>query len=274
MKALTQRTAMGARQGHQTAIFAVGIIERDPQAGDGDGRGVDIGRVLVPADLRADVRLLEEVHGLQELRLGKTERCCQLRDPRLARAAVEHRIEVVQGMADLVQSQRHGLVRRLLLEEEADGAAGLLEVAVLGMTLVAGREDCADRARIEARHQLGRACLQGIAIGRRQEVAQDQKAVACIGEPVDHWTTRSMSTGLCVGAPSPMRIARRTASIAASASPSLAAWTMQSGLPARTRPPTSITSVRPTEGSMASSAWARPPPSATKIGRASCRERV
>ena len=89
---------------------------------------MQVGSVLVPADLGADPRLLEEVHGLQQQRLGETQGLRQLGQPRLARDAIEDRIEVVQRMADLVQGQRHRLVGRLLLEEEADRATRFLEI--------------------------------------------------------------------------------------------------------------------------------------------------
>src|SRR5712691_10121313 len=171
----------------------------------------------------------------------------------------------MQRMADLVQRQRHRLIGRVLLEEEADGTARFLKVAVSGMALVARREDRAGWAGIEGRYKLGGADLQGIAIGRRQEAFQHKEAVAPIGRQVGrlHWTTRSMTTGRSAGTPSPMRIARRTLSIAPSAPSSLAAWTMQSGLPVRTWAPTTMTSLRPTDASIASSAWERPPPRPT-----------
>src|SRR5690349_1372531 len=51
---LAQRPAMGAPERHQAAVVAVGIVEGDPQAGDGDRRGVEEGRVLMPADLAAE----------------------------------------------------------------------------------------------------------------------------------------------------------------------------------------------------------------------------
>jgi hypothetical protein len=55
--------------------------------------------------------------------------------PRPARDPIEHRIEIMQGVADLVQ-----VIGRILLDEEADRAAGLAEVPVTGMALIPGRE--------------------------------------------------------------------------------------------------------------------------------------
>ena len=111
-------------------------IARDPQADDADRIGVQERRVLMPVDLAADQGLLEQIHRLQQQRRFDTERACERRQPRLAREAVEHRIEIVQRMADLVQGPRHGLVRRLLLEEETDGATRLAEIGVARMALV------------------------------------------------------------------------------------------------------------------------------------------
>src|SRR5258708_35170167 len=118
-------------------------------------------------------------------------------------------------MADLVQGPRDGLVRRLLLEEEADGAARFAEIGVARMALVARREDGAHRPGIEARDKLGGARLQGVAGVRRQEARQHQKAVTPVSVEVGrHWTTRSMITGLATGGPSSMRIVRRRMAIA------------------------------------------------------------
>ena len=146
----------------------------------------------------------------------------------------------MQRVPDLVQGQGYGLIRRLLLEEEADRATRLLEIAVTGMGLVACREDRADRARIDIRQQLHRPRLQGIAVGRRQEPFEHEEAVALVGCHIGgchiggchigscvigdaHWPTRSMTTGRGAGLASSMRTAARTRAIAASASASLAA---------------------------------------------------
>ena len=73
---------------------------------------------------------------------------------RLAGHAIEHRIEIVQRMADLVE-----LLRRLLLEKETDGATRVEEVAVSRMALVASGEERARRPRIGAPAQLRRPRL-------------------------------------------------------------------------------------------------------------------
>ena len=53
-------------------------------------------------DFAADARLLEDVHRLQEQRLGDAEIGYQLFDCRRARELIKHRIKVVQRVADLI----------------------------------------------------------------------------------------------------------------------------------------------------------------------------
>src|SRR5215204_3459978 len=98
---------------------------------------MQIGGILVPVDLGPDMRLLEEIHGLQQQRPGEAERTREVGKVRSTRDAIEDGIEIVQRMADLVQGQRYRLVGRLLLEEEADCPARLLEITIQGMALVA-----------------------------------------------------------------------------------------------------------------------------------------
>jgi hypothetical protein len=82
--------------------------------------------VLMADHLAADPRLLEDVHRLQQQRRNDAEPRDQRRELRPAREAREGRIEVVQGMADLVDrgglalAQPAALVECLLLEEEPD----------------------------------------------------------------------------------------------------------------------------------------------------------
>ena len=134
---------------------------------------------------------------MQQQGPDEAERVRKAGQPWLARDPVEDGIEIVQCVTDLVQGQRHRLVGRLLLEEEADRPARFLEVEILGTTLVAGREDRARRAGIEAGDQFRRPRLQRVAIGRRQKVFQDQKAVARVSRQIGHAhrTMRSMTTG-------------------------------------------------------------------------------
>src|SRR5260370_28944664 len=132
---------------------------------------------------------------------------------------MKHRIEIMQGMADLVQ-----VLRRLLLDEEADRPTRCPEIAIPGMALIFGRKGRADAA-IPAGDQFGHARLQGIAVGRREKAFEHQQAIALVSRRIGrgHCTTRCMTTGLSAGAPSPMSIAPRRRAIASSAARSLSA---------------------------------------------------
>ncbi len=122
-----------------------------------------------------------------------------------------------------------GLARRLvadgLLEEEANGTARFAEIAIVGVALIRGREHRPVHGCGETRDELGGTRLQGVALPGGQEILEDQETVARVGFEIErpHWTTRSRTTGFASTAPGSMRIARRTISIAASASASVAA---------------------------------------------------
>src|SRR3546814_11258539 len=88
--------------------------------------------------------------------------------------------ELVDGKP-LVLAQPAAGVECLLLEEEADLVAGLLEVAVASVHLLARREDAGDARGIEARHQLFGARLEGVAVGRLHHALEHQEAVARVG---------------------------------------------------------------------------------------------
>src|SRR5579872_6112803 len=119
-------------------------------------------------------------------------------------------------MADLVQRQRRRLVGRLLLEEEAYRAARFLEVAVLGMALVARREHASQRPGIESSNQFPGTRLQGVAIVSRQEIWHHQEAIARPGGEIglDHGQMRSMTSGRAAAGVAPILMARRTRVIA------------------------------------------------------------
>ena len=71
----------------------------------------------------ADVRLLEDIHGLKQQRLRQPQARDQFGQGRLPGEALEDRVQVVQRMADLVDRQFLGLaqlpipVEGLLLEK-------------------------------------------------------------------------------------------------------------------------------------------------------------
>src|SRR5258708_37276616 len=113
----------------------------------------------------------------------------------------------MQGMTDLVQ-----VLRRLLLDEEADCPTRRPEIAIPGMALIFGRKGRAGGAAIPAGHQFGRAPLQGIAVGRREKAFEHQEAVAFVSRKIGraHCTPRWLTTGLSAGAASPLPIAWRS----------------------------------------------------------------
>src|SRR3546814_4666824 len=76
----------------------------------------------------------------------------------------------------LVLAQPAAGVECLLLEEEADLVAGLLEVAVASVHLLARREDAGDARGIEARHQLFGARHEGVAVGRLHHALEHQRS--------------------------------------------------------------------------------------------------
>jgi hypothetical protein len=136
------------------------------------------------ADFAADARLLEDVHRLQQQRLGDAQPRHQPGKRRLAREVLEDRVEVVQRMADLVDPARLALLQtavcleRLLLEEKADLVAGFEKVAILRMALPAGREDGGDLGGLEGLQHLRHAGAQRVALPLRHEARQHQIAVA------------------------------------------------------------------------------------------------
>jgi hypothetical protein len=79
--------------------------------------------VLVPAHLAADVRLLEDQHALPDLRRRQAQVGVPIGQGRAVREGIEHRVAVVQRMADLVDGAFLGhaqaalVVQRFFLEE-------------------------------------------------------------------------------------------------------------------------------------------------------------
>src|SRR5262249_47728735 len=117
-----------------------------------------------------------------EPRFGDAEVLHDLGQSRIAREAVEHGIEIVHRMADLVDRERLVLlqpafiVERLFLEKATDLVARIEEVVVAGAGLVAGAED-ADVARIEGVDDLARALAERRHLFGRFEAVEDKIAV-------------------------------------------------------------------------------------------------
>ena len=87
---LAQRPAVAARLGPQAAVVERGVLDREPEPGDGDRVGVQERGVLVAADLAADARLLEDVHRLQRERVGEADVGGDLGDVGVVGEALEH----------------------------------------------------------------------------------------------------------------------------------------------------------------------------------------
>jgi hypothetical protein len=176
--------AVRAGEGPHAAVVHRRVLEREPEAGHRRRLGVEEGAVLVAAHLAADVRRLEDVHRLDQPWIDEAEILGERRERGRARERGEGRVEVVQGVADLVQreglgpAQRAGLVERARLEEEADLVARREEVRVGRERLVRGREDGGHPGGIERGDERPRAGDQGVARLGRDEVLDQQEAVA------------------------------------------------------------------------------------------------
>ena len=106
LEALPQRPAVAARLRPQAPVLERGVLDGEPEADDAERLGVQERGVLVAADLAADVRLLEDVHRLDRQRVSHPDRRGDV--GKLGRVAerLEHGVEVVHGVADLVDAQR------------------------------------------------------------------------------------------------------------------------------------------------------------------------
>ncbi len=134
-------------QGPQAAVLPRGLLDGEPEAGDGPGLGPEEGLVGVAGDLAADPGLLEDVHRLQDRRVLVAQVGAQFGQRRGVAETLEDRVQVVHGVAQLVDRQRLGLAQlaigreRLLLEEEPGLVPGGEEVLVAVTGLLVGGED-------------------------------------------------------------------------------------------------------------------------------------
>jgi hypothetical protein len=134
---------------------SVRVLDREPETGDGHRVRVEERRVLVTADLAADVGLLEDVHALQ--RDGVRRGRCRRNAREVGRVAerLERRVEIVHRVPDLVDAEllrlaQGAVVReRLLLEEAPDATAARQEVVVADPLLFARGEHRAPLVRLE-----------------------------------------------------------------------------------------------------------------------------
>ena len=115
---------------------------------------------------------------------------------RRVREAFEHRVEVVLGVADLVDAQLLGLAQlpvvaeRFLLEEAPHLAAARQELLVARPLLLVGGEDRALRARLPVVHELDGALLQLGARRPGRRTLEDQVSVAIGTVPLARCSAR------------------------------------------------------------------------------------
>ena len=160
LKPFPQGTCVPARLYPQAAVVQGGIFQRKPEGGDAHGRGLEEGGVLVPAHFATDAGLLEDVHGLPDFGVLHADIPCHFSQFRCARKRVEHRIQVVHGVADLVDRQGLGLaqralvVKRLFFKKAAHRVVRIQKVPVNSSHLVIGGEDGAGSGRVKRIHDL------------------------------------------------------------------------------------------------------------------------
>ena len=178
---------MFAGEATEAAVAPVRVFDREPEADHRFGLGAEVGRILVAHHLAADAGLLEDVHRLQQLRVGEADAIGHRPQRRAARERVEHRVEVVHPMAELVDGarQRHlqGAIgtERAFFKKHADAVRRRLEVGVFGVALVACREHGTGGVRRMLGDERERASAQAVAgIGAR-EALDHEHAVALVG---------------------------------------------------------------------------------------------
>ena len=99
---LAQRGLMSAWFGPKASVFNGSIFQSEPKTNAGGGFGVKEGGILVVVDHAANAGVFKDKHALYEHRVLHFEVCGQLLQLRGSGEAIENRIEVMHGMADLV----------------------------------------------------------------------------------------------------------------------------------------------------------------------------
>jgi hypothetical protein len=183
--ALAQRRAVRAGRDPQAAVVARRVFERPPEADNGRRIADQKARVLMPHHLAADARLLEDQHRLHQPRLREAEVGRDRGQPRVAREAAEHRLAIVQRVADLVDgarlvhAQRALRIERLLFEEATHRARGFDERTLAQLRAVARRKHRGVAVvGLERGDDLVRAPRQRRDLCARREAGQHEHAVA------------------------------------------------------------------------------------------------
>src|SRR5262249_32603125 len=175
-EAFLQSELVAARNRPHTTVLLRGVIQREPEPRDTRRFGVKERRVLMACDLAADIRLFEDVHRLQEQRLGVTQIAADRRQPRLPRKGVEDRVEIVQRVTDFIDRALLGVSQgdaggeSLFFKKEADLVAGVEEVIVAHAGLLASRKDRGSSSRVEIADELFGAALQSLTLFTAGEV--------------------------------------------------------------------------------------------------------
>jgi hypothetical protein len=185
-EAFAQRAAVTAGLHPQAAVRQRGVFQREPEGRHGLRFGDEEAGVLVPAHLAADARLLEDHLRLPDLRLLQPQVGGQRGQSRAVRERVEHRVQVVQRMADLVDRQRLRLaqpalhVEGLFLEEALHGFGAGDQGGVRQPLGLRRREHRGLRTGLERVDPLACAPDQCGTFSRRLEGGQHQEAVAFV----------------------------------------------------------------------------------------------
>src|ERR1700752_4298326 len=146
---------MSAGNNPKTSVLDRCILECTPQTNDIDRFSVEKSTVLMTRHFAADVRLFEYIHRLQEQRIPDSEPPCYFLHLLTTREAIEDRIEIMQGMSDLIDRlflhilQSTIGVESVLFEEETNLIAGGEEVIIGSSVLFVRRKDGYNFRRIK-----------------------------------------------------------------------------------------------------------------------------
>ena len=178
---------MATGKGPQTSVLKGGVFDREPKPGDGKGVGEQERGVLMAADFPADARLFEDVHALQRPSLGHPQIVGDAHQIGRVTERRENRVEVVHGVADLVDRKflrlaKLSIVVERFFFEKAPHAVARVEKLVVGDPgLLVGAERSPLPARLPLLHHFDRSLLQIVAGGLADEILDDDKAVSLKG---------------------------------------------------------------------------------------------
>nr|GEU28476.1 hypothetical protein [Tanacetum cinerariifolium] len=185
-EAFAHRAAVTARFGPHAAVIERGVFQREPERGHAHRVGVEIGGVLVPAYFAADAGLFKNVHRLPDLGVHQADVARDGVQALVGREGAERGVQVVHGVADLVDRQRLVLFQlavraeRFFLEEAAYRVVRAEKIIVGGLFLFDGAEDARLRGGIEIVDNLRRARTQGRDLGGAFKIGQHEVTIALV----------------------------------------------------------------------------------------------